>query len=151
MNKVSWYTPEYVHTHKTTDWYWVVGIVALSIALISIILNNVIFGILIIVSASILALYAAREPEIIYVELDTSGIHMGKIFHPYSEIESFWVDVHTPHPKIIIKLKKRLSLFVSVLIDDMDPDIIREYLREHIPQERHTEPLLEKILIYLGF
>ena len=51
MEHLSWQAHEYHHTEKTSDWYWIVGIVTVSLALICIIYNNIILGILILVSS----------------------------------------------------------------------------------------------------
>jgi uncharacterized membrane protein YobD (UPF0266 family) len=151
MDKLSWKTPEYIHTEKTSDWYWIVGIVTLTIAIVAIILNNLIFGILIIVSSATLTLYASRHPRVLQITLEKNGIHVGQTYHPYSEIESYWVETREFHPKIIVKSKKKLMFFIGILIMDTDPEKVDEYLSQYLPKIEHKEPLLEKLFFYLGF
>src|SRR3989339_740914 len=94
MNEtISWETIEYLHREKTNDWYWIVGIITVSVALIAIILNNVIFAILIIVSSFTLSLFASKKPEIITIEIGETGITVGKNNYPYKELESFWIEI----------------------------------------------------------
>ncbi len=151
MDKISWWAPEYIHREKSADWYWIVAIVTFSIALISIILNNIIFAILIIVSAFALSLFASRKPQELLIEVDNLGITAGGAHHPYGLLESFWVETRDRHPRIILKSKKSLSPFLTILIEDASPEEIRRKLGEHLPEEEHVEPILEKLLIYLGF
>ena len=151
MDKISWKTHEYLHSQKTTDWYWMVAIVTISIALISIILNNVIFAILIIVSSFTLSLFASIKPEIVDVEIGPAGVTMGKTRYPYSNLDSFWIETRDAHPRIIIKSKKVFMPFLVLFLSEADPEKIHPILMQHLPEEEHIEPLLEKLLIYLGF
>jgi hypothetical protein len=152
MNEpLSWQAPQHLYKEKTSDWYWIVGIVTLSIALIAIILNNVIFAILIIVSAFTLSLYASKKPEVVTVKIDGKGIVVGETRYPYENLDSFWVETREMYPKVLFKSKKLLMPFIVVLIEDVEPEEIRETLLRYLPEEEHIEPLLEKILMYLGF
>ncbi len=151
MRKLSWETAEYYHTEKTADWYWIVAIVTITVAIVSIILNDLIFAILIIVSSFILSLFAARRPNLMKVELDDNGITFGKTNYPYSYLESFWVETREIHPKILVKSKKMLMHLIAIFIEEVPPEEVREFLKQHLPEEEHHEPFLEKLLIYLGF
>lgn len=151
MDKISWQTHEYLHTQKTADWYWIVGIVAISLALIAIILNNIIFGILIVVSAFTLSLFASRKPQIVDISIDNAGITMGRNRYPYKELDSFWVETRDNNHRILLKSKKVFMPFIVIFLEDMDPEEIKHRLSQYLPEEEHLEPLLEKILIYLGF
>jgi hypothetical protein len=151
MEKLSWETIEYLHKEKTSDWYWIVGIITLSIAVISIILNNVIFAILIIISSFTLSLFASKKPEIITVEIDNTGVTVGKNKHVYKDFDSFWIETRDAYPRILLKSKKIFMPFVMVLIEDVEPEEIHNLLSRYLPEEEHTEPLLEKLLLYFGF
>ena len=151
MEKISWQTKEYIHTEKTTDWYWIVGIITISIALISIIFGNLIFGILIIVASFTLTLFASRKPEMVEVEINQRGVLHGKTLYPYDHLDSFWIETREFHGRILLKSKKVLMPFVVIFLEDIEPEKIRETLLQHLPEEEHTEPLLEKLLIYFGF
>ena len=118
MTKLSWETLEYFHTEKTTDWYWIVGIVTISVAIISIILNNLIFAILILVSSFVLSLFASRKPAVIRIEIDDNGVKVGKTFYPYSSLESFWIETREFHPKILIKSKKVFMHLIVIFIEE---------------------------------
>ncbi len=151
MDKISWQAPEYIHREKTTDWYWIVAIVTISVALISVIFGNLIFAILIIISSFALSLFAGRKPHVIDMEINNVGITVGKAHHPYGLLDSFWIETRDKHPRIILKSNKTFSTLITVLIDENHAEEIRAKLGEHLPEEEHTEPVLEKLLIYLGF
>jgi hypothetical protein len=151
MDKISWHSHERIHTEKTSDWYWIVGIVTLSLAAISIIMNNVIFGILIIVGSFTLSLIASKKPDLLENQIDNLGVRHGKTLYPFANLDSFWVETRDNHPRLILKSKKFFMFYISILLEDMEPEIVREYLLKHLSEEEHVEPLLEKVLIYLGF
>ncbi len=151
MDKISWETVEYLHTEKTNDWYWIVGIVTLSAALIAVILNNVIFAILIVVSAFTLSIFASRRPDVVPATIDKSGVTFGRTRYSYSNIESFWIETRDSYPRLLLKSNKVFMPFVVIHIHEDDADEIKNLLSKYLPEEENTEPLLEKVLIYLGF
>lgn len=148
---VEWQAPEHIYTEKNKDWYWIVGIITISIVLISIILGDLIFGILILVASITLSLHASKPPRIINIEINNTGIQTGNLIYPFDELTSFWVETKDLYPRLILKSKKVLMPFVSILLADADPDEITRALLLHLPEEHHTESLLEKIMIRLGF
>jgi hypothetical protein len=149
---IEWDAHEYEHKERSQDWFWAVGIVTVSLALVSIILGNIIFGILIIISAFSLALFINRPPQTIRGEIDERGITKGNVKYPYDTLRSFWVDEEHPHKKIILRSKKMLMPLIIVPIgNDTDPERLREAILPHLTEEFHSLPLAEKLLEYLGF
>jgi len=151
MQPVRWRAPEYIYTEKTLDWYWIVAIITVSIALIAIILSNVIFALLIIISSFTLSLFASRKPEMVEVEINEKGVTIGATHYPYMNLESFWVETREIPERVILKSKKVLMPYIVILLHGTDGQEIRNALETHLPETEHTEPLLEKLLIYFGF
>lgn len=153
MEKLSWNTIEYLHQEKTTDWYWIVGIVTVSIAIISIILNNIIFAILILVSSFTLMLFASRPPSEVEVDIDDLGIRVGNTIYPYKHLDSFWVETRENNDRILLKSKKLFMPLIIIFIEEnqVRPGDVRGMLLKHLSEEEHAEPFLEKLLVYLGF
>lgn len=152
MERLSWRTVEYIHTDKTSDWYWIVGIITISIAVIAIILNNIIFAILVIVSSFTLSLFASRKPDVVPVVIDNLGVTFGKTHYPYLHLDSFWIETRDNLPRLLLKSKKLFMPYIVIhLEDEVGPNEIRAMLVNHLTEEEHTEPLMEKVLIYFGF
>jgi hypothetical protein len=72
-----WQAHEYYFQAKTTDWYWAVGIIGVSIAIISIIYGNVLFAMLVLISTFALSVFASKEPPLVRFEINKSGILIG--------------------------------------------------------------------------
>jgi hypothetical protein len=151
MEKIEWRAPQYIHTEKTGDWYWIVGIITVTIALISIIVGNLIFALLILVSSFTLSLFASKPPETVQNEIGAGGIKKDETFYPFENLESFWVETGDKYPRLILKQKQKLAQYLVLLIDFADAGEIREFLSQHIPEEKMSESIFEKLLIYFGF
>jgi hypothetical protein len=91
---LSWTAPEYMHTEKSADWYWIVGIISATLAVIAIIFGNALFGVLILVSAFTLSMYASRPPHTLNITVSDKGVQVDNIFYPYNTLESFWIEVY---------------------------------------------------------
>jgi hypothetical protein len=149
---IEWDAHEYEHKERSADWFWAVGILTVSFAIVSILLGNIIFGILILLSVFTLSLYINRPPQIIHAFIDNQGIVRDKVRYPYDTLHGYWVDEDHPHKKIILRSKKTLMPLIIIPIGEkVDPEKLRDILAEYLPEERLDLPLAEKVLEYLGF
>ena len=148
---IIWETPEYVYRERSTDWYWAVGIIAISISITSILFNNILFAIFIALSFFTLMLYTKRTPHTLQIKIDDRGIQVGRVKYPYSSLESFWVEDRFGDDKIIMKSKKLTMPYIVITIEDTEVDEVRNRLKKFLTEEEHTEPLARRIMEYLGF
>lgn len=149
---IRWETPEYHHIEKTTDWHWIVWIVAASAALVSIILGNLVFGILIIIATFALKISASNPPEMIECEADHEGVRMGNILYPYSSIAGFGIDKESfSFPRLVMHSQKTLMTHIIIPLENVDTDLLSEFLERRIPNQALREPLGHKILEWIGF
>jgi len=153
MNNLSlkWSAPEYHHYKRSPDWFWAVGIITISIAILAFFYNNGLFGILILLSAGVLIFYVLREPQEVQYEINNRGILIGENLHPYLTIESFWLETRFGEPKIIIKSKKTVMPFIVIPVHEESADDVSAVLREFLEEKELTEPAAHKIMEYLGF
>ncbi len=146
-----WTTLEYPYREKSSDWYWAVGIIAVSMAITSILFENLLFAIFIILSLFTLLLYSKHRPSVIEVKIGDKGIEEGKLKYPYRNLESFWVEDRYGESKLILKSLKKTLPYITITIEEISSDTVRDRLRKYLPEEEHTEPLSKKIMEYLGF
>ena len=150
--KIEWDAHEYEHKERGSDWFWAVGIISISVAITAVIIGNIIFGILVLISAFALSLFANRLPNTIHMIVDERGVTRNKVFYPYSTLKSFWIDTEHPHKKIILRSEKMfMPLIVIPLGDETLVEKIHENLSSMLSEEFHSLPFVEKILEYLGF
>lgn len=151
---VTWEALEYNQIEKNTDWYWAVSIIAISVTLISVILGNIIFAIVVVVSTFALIVSARRNPKIVNFEINKQGLYIDNEFRPYSELKSFWVDDNSQHDgisKLYIRQRGMTAGVLHIPLENVDPEEVRNYLLEVLLEEEHTESILHKFFEYLGF
>ena len=150
--RIEWDAHEYEHKERSSDWFWAVGIISISIAIAAVIFGNIIFGILVLVGTFTLSLFVNRPPHTLRVIVDERGITRGRVHYPYNTLESFWIDTDHPHKKIILRSQKTfMPLIVVPLGDEVDIDNLHDSLSLFLSEAPHDPPFVEKILEYLGF
>jgi hypothetical protein len=148
---IEWDAPEHHYTEKNNDWYWAVGIITFTAAALAFIFGNVIFGILILVGVFALVVHASRRPGLMHVEINDRGVVIDRVLYPFLTLESFWIDAHEHPPKILLKSTKTFMPYISVYIEEVDREHVREILLNYIAETEHQEPLTQKILERFGF
>lgn len=148
-----WQTLEYEEKERSADWFWAVGIITIAVAVTSIIFNNILFALVIIIGGFALSLYAARPPKEIDVVLDDMGIRIEKYFYPYRTLESFWVEEREDSSRVLIKSQRLIMPYIILPIneEEIEPEEIRNYLGRYLPEVFHSESTFHHIMEYLGF
>jgi hypothetical protein len=136
---------------RTGDWYWTVGIFTVAICVISLIYGNVLFAILVFISAFTLLLSVARAPMLVEVEITPKGIRNNRKVYYHRHIESFWIEEEAHKNTLLLKLDKKMAHLISIPLGDVDVDVIREYLNLFITEEEMHESFGHKVLERLGF
>jgi len=151
MKEFSWHTHEYIHREKTQDWFWVLGIVAAAAAVTSVIFGNILFAILIVIGAFVLALFAARKPNVVEVEVNDKGILVEKTLYPYKSLKSFWIDEeHHDGARLILVSEKLIMPYIIVPVAHDEIDMLRTFLETKLKSEPFEESPFQVILDRLG-
>ena len=146
-----WSAYEHEHVERGQDWYWALGTIAVCIAVISVLLSDVLFGILVLVAAFTLGLLATRAPHLVDFELSDRGIKTGETMHRYEEILSFWVEDHDVEvPLLLVDTTKFMSPNLIIPIEHIEPSLVRAYLKERVEEVPMKEPIAHKILEFFG-
>ncbi len=149
-----WEAHEYTFQEKSSDWYWAVGIVSVSIAIISIVFGNVLLALLILFGSFAMSLFAAKRPDLMHFEINKSGVLIGRTLYPYGTLESFWVEDNRHldlGSKLFLKSQRLAMPIIAIPLEGMDPEEIRDFLLDHLLEEHHIESFGQKLLEYLGF
>jgi hypothetical protein len=151
MESISWQIHEYEHYEKTPDWFWIVGIIGLTFAVLAVIFNNILFAVLIVVSTFSLIVFGNKEPHLLDCEINKKGVRVNKTIYPYANLEAFNVtEGHSP--KLLLKSSKLLMPMITIPIGDIDPDEIVTPLSEVLKHEEEMrEPFAHILMDYLGF
>ena len=146
----SWDVITHVHKERTADWYWALGLIAVVAAGISMWLGNLLFAIIILVSAGSLGMLAARGPREHSVHVSERGISIDGTVYAYTSLKSFWVDNHPEQPRLYLMTYGVMAPHITLPLDDQTQgEQVRSYLVsrvEEVEQEPHFgEHILELI------
>ena len=80
---ITWEGPEHHHLEPSTDWYWFLGIGAITVAAIIFFFGNFLLAILVLIGALVIGLAAAKPTAIIPFSISTRGVRVGDRIYPY--------------------------------------------------------------------
>jgi len=149
--EIRWQAPEFITYEKGTDWYWAVGVIAITLAVAAILFGNILFSLVIIIGTAALSMQASRDPEIREFAVGDRGVQIDDTLYPYSSIISFWVENNPHEQKLLLQSEKMWMPYIVMPIAEVDPEEVRNFLINYLPEEEHQEPLSQKIMEYLGF
>lgn len=149
---ITWEAPEHHHIEKSTDWYWILGIVAIAGSIVSIILGNILFGILILLAAATMVLVARKEPRMISFEVSMNGVRVDRDFYPFSSLESYAIITRdSEEPQLLLKSKHFFMTLIIVPVPDEFVEDVDWIIRSRLPGEQLSEPISHRILEFFGF
>lgn len=144
-----WQGKEYVFEEKSADWYWALGIIALALIVACVFFNNILLGLVIAAAAVAIALNAAKHPRIHRFQITDEGIVIDNNLYPYANMLHFsvleYVDPTWP-PALSIKTKSLLVPHLLIPIVGPDPEDVYEYILNHIPEGRHDESVIDRLV-----
>ena len=148
---ISWNAYEHTYTEKGSEWYWSVGIITVTAAVLAVIFSNLIFAIFLLVGGFALAIHASKKPNIVEYSINDRGVVIGDRLYPFLELESFWIEHEHHEPHILIKSQKFFMPYLHIPIDEVNPEDVRTVLLKYIAETEHAEPVSLKLLERLGF
>lgn len=151
---LEWEGREYDHNPKDSDWYWVVGIIAVAGTVASILFDNYLLALLVVIAAATLALHAAKVPPLHRFRLVEQGIMIGDELHLFERMTSFSVleDVEDEFPPMIsIKTESWLSPHLIIPLEGVDVDVVYTYFLQHVDEGEHTHTVSDLVAAWLGF
>ncbi len=152
MPPLEWKTLEYSEKNRGSDWFWAVGIILISVAVSSVILDNLLFAVFIVIAGIALILQVIRKPDEITVRIDERGVDIDGTLYLYQALEAFWIEHLGDNDfQLLLRSKKLLVPYIVVHIEGVSVQELRDYISHYIEEEEMHEPLSQKIMDRLGF
>lgn len=151
---MTWRAFDHIKEKKSSDWFWIVGIVAVAIAVLAIFFNNVLLALLVALATFASFMLAHSAPRTIEYEISRRGIRAGDIIYTFSSLESFWMidEDGFERDRILLKSHKMFMPLITIpLGNNVNIEEVRECMLEYLPEEEIHEPLSEYIMHLLGF
>jgi hypothetical protein len=144
-----WQGKEYSFEQKSADWYWALGIVALAIIVACVLFNNILLALVVAAGAGSIALHAAKHPRIHRFQITDEGIAIDTNLYPFSNMLHFsvleYADPSWP-PSLSVKTKSLLVPHLLIPIEGPDPLDVYEYVLNHLPEGRHDESVIDRLV-----
>lgn len=149
---ISWKALETNTRAKSNDWYFLLWTIALAGAAIATMLDNILFGILLVVAAFIITIYAAQKPNVIQFTVFRKGIRAGNLFLPFTSLSMFAVAEDQEPTYLLLQSKKTLSpLFSFPVSEEVNIEELKEYLSLFLEEGELDVPVYQQIMDRMGF
>jgi len=143
--RITWKAYEFEYRHKSVDWFWYVGFIALIMAIGALYLGNITFTVVIIIAAGVLLLEGGRPPRLHTYIITRRGVQVGDIFLPYSDINSYTIHDDTQPSYLILDTNRALQSHVLVPLTTAPTEDIRDLLDDYLPEDSHEIPFSEQV------
>jgi|CXWL01.1.fsa_nt_gi hypothetical protein len=149
-DSITWQADEHRHTERGTDWYWALGIIAVSSGITATLFNNVLFALLIVLAAVTIGILASRPPAIANFSLGEKGLSVDDTFYPYEEMLAFWV-AEGDEPTLLIDTPRFMTPDLVIPLTDVSPESVREFLSDRVPEIELHESFFYHVMEFFGF
>jgi hypothetical protein len=150
----TWKGKEYEHRPKTADWYFAVGIIALSTAVASLLFQNYLLAIVIVLAAIAIMAHAHKAPPIHTFSITEQGLSIDDEVHPYEKMLSFSILEDTEGmlpPVLSIKTSSLLSPHLIIPLIEVSADGVHAIFLERVEEEEHRPSFSDAVAGWLGF
>ena len=149
---MEWDTPEHIFQEKTNDWYASVILIAGSLIAVEFLFVNFLLVTLTFIATVAFILLAARRPEMMHVEILTSGIRAGNLLYSYDSLDGFTIAQYRNENRLLLQSNKHIMpLIVIPIPENLDIEEVRGLLAEYLPMKEIHESLPHLLLEQLGF
>ena len=139
---ITWEAPEYPHYEKNIGWYVTLFAVSLLIVAYFAFHDDYFAAVTTAILAGFVFYFARQRPRQVLIELTHQSIKFGRITYPYKQLKYFWI-VNTPHHKTVnFGGTTYLNNTIILELVDQDPDEIRAFLLQYLPEHTETEATL---------
>lgn len=153
IQAIQWEAHPHMPRERGSDWYWILGLLAVSGSVAAIILGSVLFGVVILLGALVMAvhtIYESHEP--IPYEISQAGVRIDTKLTPYAKIHSFYIDREHYHgPHLLLSRIDDWQGIISVPIPEEYVDEIDTIIAARVPEEHLQESIPQKLLEIVGF
>ena len=148
-DSITWTAEEHRHLERGSDWYWALGIIAVSSAATAVLFNNILFALLIIIAAGMLGALASRPPTLANFTLGERGLSVNDTLYPYEEMFAFWVS-DDENPTLLIDTPRWMTPDLVIPLAGVNPGAVRAFLRPRVPEIELHESFVYTVMEFFG-
>ncbi len=139
LHVFEWEAPEFRHYPKNPAWYITLILVVALLVGYEIIMKDYFGAISMAVVACFVVFFGRQTPKQIPIKITDQGFHINNDLIPYQRIKYFWVVDDGVHKTLNFETTAYLNHQLTIELEDMDADEIRDFLADVLPE--HDEPV----------
>lgn len=137
----SWEIDEY-RVHQRGKWWYVLFFVLVgAVSAYAIMTANFLFLFILLMISGIILLSARQSPRALTVCLEKDGLRIGGEWHPWKNIEHFWIVNEPEVQSIYFETSETWKPHLCVSFYGQNIEKITNVLRKFVREESHDEPL----------
>lgn len=149
---IQWTASEFIDHHKSNRWYMNLAMVAVAVALLTLILTrDKITAVVILISAVALGFYGARQPRELNYQFDIEGFSIGIRRFTYSGFRSFTIDHDGAFSSITLLPLKRFAAAITLYYAPEHEERIATLLSRHLPYEARRRDPIDRLMKRIRF
>ena len=137
-----WSAPEFRHYPKNPAWYITLIIVVALLVTYEVIAKDYFGAVSLVIVAGFVVFFGRQEPKAVPMEISDQGIHINEDLIPYQRIKYFWVVDDGVHKTLNFETTAYLNHLLTIELEDMDADEIRDFLIDVLPEHENTAPTI---------
>lgn len=151
-NYINWSASEFMSHEKSANWFVIVAVVGLVIAILAYVATKAILPTLTAIVGTIMfSVYGARDPRELEYQIDKTGLTIGPKHFSYDHFRSFSIIKEGALRSIDFMPLKRFSPMISVYFHPDDEHIIAEILGNYLPHEDREQDMVERLMHHIRF
>jgi hypothetical protein len=146
--------PEFEKYERSFLWYIAAIVVGIALLAYAVLTSNFLFAIILVLISVIAVLMSFREPKMIKLEIDPTGVRLGTKKFGYNQFKQFSIVYQPPHINTLyLEFRMPLRERISLPMGEIDPNAVRNYLINFIEEdlEREEESLTDVLSRILKF
>ena len=137
---LKWSFPEYQKYERRRGWYFWAILISLGIIIYSLLTQNWLFALIIIMFGIIIVINHHNEAEEIKFEINHDGIKLDNRLYKYDEIGRFWIIYQPPEVKnLYFDMKSPLRPQLSIPLGKENPIEVKSFLRQYLVEDLEEE------------
>jgi hypothetical protein len=145
---LQWSAREYEKKKRSTSWFIGTGAIAAVLVVFGVISKSYFFILFVALAYAVFMMYEKKMPAEFAFSISAEGVSTGSKVHAFSELTSFWIFNKRDGEEAVelsLEADKTLTPYIRLPLKNIDPERVRGFLLNYLPEKEHKEFLTDHI------